>query len=109
MKVRLPQKQAITLDSYYEHLEYWDCVILMTLHETYGFGVKRLRRFYEAINKIYHGYERYNQKHEVRFGQRDSQGMGRMDLYMIKEDLKSIGFDYDQIVKEESEKRKQGR
>ena len=105
MKVRIPQKQAITLDSYYEHIEYIDCVILMTLHETYGFGTKRLRRFYESINAIYHRYERYNTKREVKFGQRDAEGIGRMDLYMIKEDLKSIGFDYDKVVTEEYEKK----
>ena len=106
MKVRLPQKQAITLDSYYEHIEYMDCVILMTLHDVFGFGQKRLRRFYDAIRQTYHYYERYNAKKEVRFGHRDSEGQGRSDLYEIKQELKGIGFDYDAIVNEEYEKTK---
>ncbi len=75
--------------------EIYDLTMLWTLHEDFGFGAVRLKRFYDSFVKTYR-YMRdryYCEGDEELFG-------SRTDAYVIKERLKEIGFDYDKEVKE---------
>jgi hypothetical protein len=75
--------------------EIYVLTILWTLHEDFGFGAVRLKRFYDSFVKTYR-YMRdryYCEGDEELFG-------SRTDAYVMKERLKEIGFDYDKEVKE---------
>lgn len=99
MKAQIPE--MITLRSHEERVEYLDMICLMALHEVYGFGPVRLRRYYDMIVKMNDHYQRYNGKDEPLFGRRGKKdGMPRMDLLKVKADLKAIGVDYDALVEE---------
>jgi hypothetical protein len=78
--------------------EIYDLTMLWTLHEDFGFGAVRLKRFYDSFVKTYR-YMRdryYCEGDEELFG-------SRTDAYVLKERLKAIGFDYDKEVKELTE------
>lgn len=100
MKAQVPE--MITLRSHHERVEYLDMICLMALHETFGFGPTRLRRYYDAIVRIDQYYKRYNGKDEPLYGRKTKDGKTRMDLWKVKEDLKAIGIDYDALVAEET-------
>lgn len=98
MKAKVPE--MITLASHHERVEYLDMVVLMALHNTFGFGPERLRRFYDAIVTTDAHYCNYNGDKEPLFGRKTKNGMGRMDLWAVKRDLAAIGVDYDALVEE---------
>jgi hypothetical protein len=78
--------------------EIYDLTMLWTLHEDFGYGAVRLKRFYDSFVKTYR-YMRdryYCEGDEELFG-------SRTDAYVMKERLKEIGFDYDKEVKELTE------
>ena len=99
MKAKIPD--MITLASHHERVQYLDMICLMALHTEFGFGPVRLRRYYNAIQKMDTYYQRYNGKKEPIFGKRTKDGMSRMDLFKVKKDLFEIGIDYDKLVNEE--------
>lgn len=76
------------------YAEHFDLVMLNTLHNEFGFGKKRLKRFYEAFCKNYERFkERYYDDDDVKiFGERG-------DTYVMREDLKKIGFDYEAEIR----------
>lgn len=81
-----------------------DMVCLMVLHDEFGFGAERLKRYYRAICPMADRYAGYNDGREPDFGKRTKGGLGRMEIWKLKKDLYDIGFDYDTIVAEEDEK-----
>lgn len=98
MKAKVPE--MITLASHRERVEYLDMICMMALHEVYGFGPVRLRRYYDAIIKMDAHYRIYNGRDEPLFGRKGKDGKGRMDLWAVKRDLAAIGVDYDALVAE---------
>lgn len=106
MKAKVPE--MITLRSHHERVEYLDMVVLMALHNTFGFGPERLRRFYDAIVMTDKYYSRYNGDGEPIFGKKTKDGKGRMDLWAVKRDLAAIGVDYDALVEEGKASRNKG-
>jgi hypothetical protein len=76
-----------------KNAEIYDLNVLKTLHEEFGFGAIRLKRFYEAFVQSYReARARYLvEGDEEKFG-------SRTDAYVIKQKLKEIGFDYDEIT-----------
>lgn len=106
MKAKVPEQ--ITLASHRERVEYLDMVVLMALHNTFGFGPERLRRFYNAIVATDAHYCNYNGDKEPLFGRKTKDGKGRMDLWAVKRDLAAIGVDYDALVEEGKEIKNNG-
>lgn len=98
MKAQIPE--MITLASHHERVEYLDMICMMALHEAFGFGPVRLRRYYNAIVKMDARYRKYNGDKEPLFGKKGKDGKGRMDLWAVKRDLAAIGVDYDALVEE---------
>lgn len=88
------------LDNFIEHM---DLLILYTLYVKFGFGPKRLMRFYDAICENY----KYFRDRFVKPGD-ENRFYGpekRMDTDALKYYLREIGFDYDAVcaakIKEE--------
>lgn len=78
----------------FKQIEHYDLCILITLHQDFGFGEERLRRFYRHFVETYTSFkEHYFDKDDERiFGERG-------DTYEMREALKKVGFDYDAEVK----------
>ena len=106
MKAKVPE--SITLRAHHERVEYLDMVVLMALHNTFGFGPERLRRFYDAIVTTDAHYRNYNGRDEPLFGRKAKNGMERMDLWVVKRALAAIGVDYDALVEEGKASRNNG-
>ena len=90
------------LDGYLEHM---DCVILMVLHRDFGFGAERLKKFYRAISRVHDEYKFYvadSDKSSLYDAKRDENGerVIRDDTWKLKGDLRRIGVDYNELVKE---------
>ena len=85
----------------FKQIEHYDLCMLMTLHKDFGFGAERLRRFYACYSETYNAFkDRYFDDKDVRiFGERG-------DTYEMREALLKIGFDYDALVKELTEGKK---
>lgn len=84
------------VDGYIQHM---DMIVLVVLHDEYGFGARRLRKVYESIVKKAEEYKKYIADNDrVYFN--DAQGREREDTYNLKKHLKQIGFDYDAVVAE---------
>lgn len=99
---RLLKECGDKLDGYLEHM---DCVILMVLHRDFGFGAERLKRFYRAISRVHDEYKFYvadSDKSSLYDAKRDENGerVIRDDTWKLKEDLRRIGVDYDELVNE---------
>lgn len=99
---RLLKECGDKLDGYLEHM---DCVILMVLHRDFGFGAERLKKFYRAISRVHDEYKFYvadSDKSSLYDAKRDESGerIIRDDTWKLKEDLRRIGVDYDELVKE---------
>lgn len=99
---RLLKECGDKLDGYLEHM---DCVILMVLHRDFGFGAERLKRFYRAVSRVHDEYKFYvadSDKSSLYDAKRDENGerIIRDDTWKLKEDLRRIGVDYDELVKE---------
>lgn len=93
MKAKLPL--LYTHEYVEERIIYFDMLALLVLHEVFGFGAERLRRYYRAIDELDRHYHRYEAAGEPVFGKKDKRGMSKTVLWAMKRDLKSIGFDYD--------------
>lgn len=107
MKAKVPR--MITQAHMEERIQYLDMVALMVLHEEFGFGAERLKRYYRAIGKVDAEYSRYRDpRTDPGWGQKDRLGVGRVDVWKLKKDLHDIGFDYDAMVEEESEDERKG-
>ncbi len=102
MKAKLPK--TYTQEYLDEYIMRLDMVCLLVLHEEFGFGAERLKRYYRAICPMADRYARYNDSREPDFGKKTKEGFCRMELWKLKRDLHNIGFDYDAIVAEEDEK-----
>lgn len=98
MKAKVPV--TVTYDHMSERIQYLDMLCLMVLHDEFGFGAKRLKRYYRAILGMDDRYSRYRAD-EPDWGKKDRRGYGRMDIYKLKADLAKLGFDYDAMVDEE--------
>jgi microsomal dipeptidase-like Zn-dependent dipeptidase len=84
------------VDGYIQHM---DMIVLVVLHDEYGFGARRLKKVYESIVKKAEEYKKYIADNDrVYFN--DDQGREREDTYNLKKHLKQIGFDYDAVVAE---------
>ena len=70
--------------------EHCDLLTLVALHEEFGFGAERLRKFYSKMVVLHDEFkDRYMASDDKVLG------AGRCDTYAIKMYLKRIGFDYD--------------
>lgn len=99
MKAKLPV--MYTKEYMEERIQYLDMLALMALHDEFGFGPERLKRYYRAISKMDDAYGRYRDpEHDPAWGKRDKTGAGRTDLWKLRQDLRKIGFDYDSMVDE---------
>ena len=70
--------------------EHCDLLTLVTLHEVFGFGAKRLRRLYSKVSVLHDEF-----KNKYIASDDKVLGEGRCDTYALKNYLKRIGFDYD--------------
>lgn len=102
MKAKVPK--TYTQEYLDEYLMWLDMIVLMVLHEEYGFGAERLKRYYRAICPMADRYGRYDDHREPDFGKRTKKGLNRTSIWKLKKDLFDLGFDYDAIVNEEDEK-----
>ena len=70
--------------------QHCDLLMLIALHEEYGFGAERLRKIYRKIVKLHDEFKaKYMASDDTVLGE------GRCDTYALKSYLKRIGFDYD--------------
>ena len=70
--------------------QHCDLLMLIALHEEFGFGAERLRKFYRKIVVLHDEFKnRYMASDDKVLGE------GRCDTYALKTYLKRIGFDYD--------------
>lgn len=76
-----------------KHYSDLDAMTLYTLHEEFGFGVKRLRRFYEAVLQM---HDRVTDFYEMD---------GDDFFFICREKLKEIGVDIDEWNRETEIKR----
>lgn len=78
------------MDGFIEHV---DLLILYVLYAEFGFGAKRLRRFFWAMKEHYEAFrDTFVQPgDETRYYVDEK----RMDTYALKKYLLDIGFDYD--------------
>ena len=85
--------RQILLDGMDGFIEHMDLLILYVLWAEFGFGAKRLRRFFWAIKKYYESFrDTFIQPgDETRFYVEEK----RMDTFALKKYLLDIGFDYD--------------
>lgn len=85
--------RQILLDGMYGFIEHMDLLILYVLWAEFGFGAKRLRKFFWAIKKYYEAFrDKFIQPgDETRFYVDEK----RMDTFALKKHLLDIGFDYD--------------
>ena len=82
------------VDAYIEHM---DLIMLSVLHTEFGFGASRLKRVYCALGKRFDEYRFYIGDTDKTCFNDDKE---RMDTWKLKEDLREIGFDYDEVVRE---------
>lgn len=107
------EKQTITelveeaMEKYVEHA---DLIALMVLHNQFGFGSRRLKQFYSALAPMFARYKFYMADNDkTKFGEvdkRTGEVRERDDTWVLKRDLKEIGFDYDAVVAELLEEKK---
>lgn len=95
MKAKLPS--LYTREYFVERLSFLDMVVMMVLHEEFGFGAERLKRFYSAIMPMSDRYKLYLSNQEPTWGKKTKDGHERMDLWAVKRDLMQIGIDYDEL------------
>ena len=88
--------KRITTENCDAYIEHMDLIVIHILHTEFGFGASRLKRVYQLIDKRYEEYRRYmavNDKTKFNDGQE------RDDTATLKDDLRKIGFDYDEEVR----------
>lgn len=81
---RLITDRIIELEE--EHAKDFDATVLWALHETFGFGAERLKRFYRAYQAEYKRLREYYQLEE-------SDGVP----WLCRRKLAEIGVDVDEI------------
>ncbi len=102
MKAKMPI--VVTYDYMRERVQYLDMLALMVLHDEFGFGAERLKRYYRAICDKGQEYARFRDPSDPDWGKKDKRGVGRVDVWKLKADLMAIGFDYDAMVDESLER-----
>ena len=70
--------------------EHCDLLTLIALHEEFGFGAERLKKFFHKISTL---HDEFKKKYVAADDMKLS--VGRCDTYAMKTYLKRIGFDYD--------------
>ncbi len=94
--------EQFVLETMEKYIEHADLVVLMVLHDKFGFGKDRLERFFIEIAPMYEHYKRYMADNDkTRFGdvdRRTNKFVERDDTWKLKQDLKAVGFDYDAVV-----------
>lgn len=103
MKAKMPI--VVTYDYMRDRIQFLDMLALMVLHDEFGFGAERLKRYYRAIYDKGQEYAKYKEPNGPDWGKKDRFGYGRTDLYKLKKDLYDIGFDYDAMVAEAVERK----
>ena len=90
--------KAYVREEIIKQAEHYDLCVLMTLHEDFGLGAERLKRFYNKFSETYRSFkDRYFDKDDERiFGERG-------DTFELREALLKIGFDYEAEVKRMTE------
>ena len=89
----LSKKQITAITNEYtrnfveQRLETGDLFMLMAIHDLLGFGKKRLRRFFIKCTDLMDEYR-------GKFGEAEDMNIA------IKNDLKHLGFDYDEEVRQ---------
>lgn len=100
------QKQKARMEAVWEMsacAEHFDLIVLMTLHDEEHYGAKKLKRFFRGFVKKYDEYKR-------RYLTADDTTVcgDRTDTYVLKKQLREIGFDYDaecEAIRREMEKK----
>lgn len=104
MKAKLPR--MVTQEHLEERIIYFDMLALLVLHNEFGFGPQRLRKYYEAIGKWDERYAVYNTKNDPDWGKKDKDGRSKLCLWAMQRDLYNIGFDYQAIVNDMEDEKK---
>lgn len=90
----------IAMDNCDAYVEHMDLIVLDVLHTEFGFGAERLKRVYTEIEKRFNKYRQYMADND---NTKFNDGVERDDTWVLKRNLKEIGFDYDAIVAEAME------
>lgn len=82
-------------DEVMKNAEIYDLALLWTLHKN-----KRTRLGAKSLKQVYSDFvETYRDMRERYYCEGDEEKFGsRTDAYVIKQNLKGIGFDYDEIT-----------
>ena len=96
--------KRITTENCDAYIEHMDLIVLHILHTEFGFGASRLKRVYQLIDKRYEEYRRYM---AVNDKTKFNDGPERDDTATLKDNLRKIGFDYDEEVRKGIENAKQ--
>lgn len=89
--------RGVVKEEMLKYVEHFDLCVLWTLHRR-GYGAKRLTDFYrDFVEEVMAMRNRYYDKDDMRvFGERG-------DTYVMRERLKEIGFDYEELTKQMNE------
>ena len=93
----------VVIDNCRAYIEHMDLIMLDVLHTEFGFGAKRLERVYRMLDTRFDEYLRFMASDDHTFF---NDGVERDDTYALKYKLREIGFDYNEIVKELTEGKK---
>ncbi|MCR4905165.1 MAG: hypothetical protein K6A33_03715 [Clostridiales bacterium] len=100
MKAKVPRMYS---EAYLnEYIMKLDMLALLVLNREFGFGPRRLRKYYRAI----YDWEQYYAKFrdgDPGYGKKSKDGKTGMELWKLKKDLYDIGFDYDAEVRDAEE------
>ena len=90
---QIPYKQRMDIQaSQDDYIRKLDMLVLVTLHDYFGFGRKRLLEYYRAYQEADERFRRYNGVKEPVFGRKEE----RSELYELKKYLREkVGIDYD--------------
>lgn len=92
MKAKLPK--LVTVEYMDEMIQRLDMLALLVLHNEFGFGPVRLKRYYEGIYELSKYYKKFTDG-EPEYGKKSKDGKERLELWKLRRDLKEIGFDYE--------------
>ena len=98
MKAKLPRMYSE--NEMNEFLAYHEMIFLLALHNTFGFGQKRMRRVIQSLKDTHNHYLIYLDHRDPKFGSRTKDGMERTDLWTAKRDLRQLGYDWDEETRE---------
>jgi hypothetical protein len=94
-KMRRKLLRKTVSDEVMKNAEIYDLALLWTLHKN-----KRTRLGAKSLEQVYSDFvETYRDMRERYYCEGDEEKFGsRTDAYVIKQNLKDIGFDYDEIT-----------